>query len=102
MRLSQTKLLRVCFVLLCRYESGTLAYVWPLGRVTLSLHSPFLTNEALASAVLSDVSYPETPVIIEDLHLIGNDTVQPFRAAAKKRIRSAHSLLFFCFNFHAE
>ncbi|XP_073331011.1 toll-like receptor 2 [Pagrus major] len=72
---------------LTRYESGTLAYVWPLGCVTLSLHSPFLTNEALASAVLSDVSYPETPIVLEDLHLIGNDTVQPFKAAANKRVR---------------
>lgn len=50
--------------------------------------------------MLGDVSYPETPIIIEDLHIIGNDTVQPFRAAAKKRIRSGHfsSLLVFMQN----
>ncbi|XP_071315966.1 toll-like receptor 2 type-2 isoform X1 [Trachinotus anak] len=72
---------------LTRYESGALAYVWPLGHVSLSLHGPFLTNTALASAVLRDVSYPETPIILEDLHLIGNQSVQPLREAAKKRLR---------------
>ncbi|KAF1380924.1 hypothetical protein PFLUV_G00169120 [Perca fluviatilis] len=69
------------------YESGALGDVWPLGRVTLSLHGPFLTNTALASAVLADVTYPETPLILEDLHLIGNKSVQPFRASAKRRVR---------------
>lgn len=72
---------------LTRYESGTLADIWPLGRVTLSLHGPFLTNIALASAVLGDVSYPETPIILEDLHLIGNQSVQPFREVARRRVR---------------
>nr|AJP16420.1 toll-like receptor 2 [Larimichthys crocea] len=72
---------------LSRYEPGTLADVWPLGRVTLSLRSAFLTNTALARAVLEDVSYPETPIILEDLHLIGNESVQPLTAAAKRRIR---------------
>nr|AEB32453.1 toll-like receptor 2 [Epinephelus coioides] len=72
---------------LTRYESGTLAYVWPLGCVTLSLHSPFLTNTSLVSAVLRDVSYPETPLILEDIHLIGNLSVQPFRESARRRIR---------------
>ncbi|XP_074555442.1 toll-like receptor 2 [Halichoeres trimaculatus] len=71
-----------------RYESGALADIWPLGRVTLSLHGPFLTNKALASAVLADVSYPNTPLVLEDLHLIGNETVLPFKEAAKRRIRS--------------
>nr|AFZ81806.1 toll-like receptor 2 [Oplegnathus fasciatus] len=71
---------------LSRYESGTLADIWPLGCVTLSLHGPF-TNTALASAVLADVSYPETPIILEDLHLIGNQSVQPFREPARRRVR---------------
>ncbi|TDG99376.1 hypothetical protein EPR50_G00193710 [Perca flavescens] len=69
------------------YESGALGDVWPLGRVTLNLHGPFLTNTALASAVLADVTYPETPLILEDLHLIGNKSVQPFRVSAKRRVR---------------
>ncbi|XP_035849708.1 toll-like receptor 2 type-2 [Sander lucioperca] len=69
------------------YESGALGDVWPLGSVTLSLHGPFLTNTALASAVLADVTYPETPLILEDLHLIGNESVQPFRESAKRRVR---------------
>lgn len=73
---------------LYRYESGALADVWPLGRVTLSLHGPFLSKEALASAVLGDVSYPETPLILEDLHLIGNQSVQHLREAARRRVRS--------------
>ncbi|XP_054863466.1 toll-like receptor 2 isoform X1 [Amphiprion ocellaris] len=72
---------------LTRYESGTLADIWPLGRVTLSLHGPFLTNMPVASAVLGDVSYPETPITLEDLHLIGNWSVQPLRESARKRIR---------------
>ncbi|XP_060890016.1 toll-like receptor 2 type-2 isoform X1 [Labrus mixtus] len=71
-----------------RYESGALAAMWPLGRVTLSLHEPFLTNTALASAVLADVSYPNTPLVLEDLHLVGNDSVQSFKETAKRRIRS--------------
>ncbi|KAF0028941.1 hypothetical protein F2P81_018046 [Scophthalmus maximus] len=71
-----------------RYESGALAYVWPLGRVSLSLHGPFLRDVALASAVVGDVSYPETAVTLEDLHLIGNESVQPFRAAARRRVRN--------------
>nr|XP_046236027.1 toll-like receptor 2 isoform X2 [Scatophagus argus] len=70
-----------------RYESGTLADVWPLGRVTLSLHSPFLTNETLASDVLRDVSYPETPIILKDIHMTGNASVQPIREPAKRRVR---------------
>nr|XP_019968290.1 PREDICTED: toll-like receptor 2 [Paralichthys olivaceus] len=73
---------------LSRYESGALSYVWPLGCVTLSLHGPFLTNMALASAVLRDVSYPETPIVLEDLHLIGNQSTQPLRELAKRRVRN--------------
>ncbi|KAM7366627.1 hypothetical protein PAMP_016048 [Pampus punctatissimus] len=70
-----------------RYESGALANIWPLGRVTLSLHGPFLTDVSLASAVLNDVSYPETHIILEDLHLIQNQSVQPFLAIARRRVR---------------
>uniref|UniRef100_A0A667ZTC1 Toll-like receptor 2 n=1 Tax=Myripristis murdjan TaxID=586833 RepID=A0A667ZTC1_9TELE len=62
-----------------RYDAGTLAGIWPLGRVTLSLHGPFLNNTALASDLLGDVSYPETPMVLLDLHLIGNESIQPFR-----------------------
>ncbi|XP_021166235.2 toll-like receptor 2 isoform X1 [Fundulus heteroclitus] len=72
---------------LARYDSGTLGDIWPLGRVTLSLHGPFLTNVAVAAAVLADISYPETPITLEDLHLVGNQSVQPFRESAKRRIR---------------
>ncbi|XP_072232709.1 toll-like receptor 2 [Leuresthes tenuis] len=73
---------------LSSYDSGALADIWPLGRVTLSLHGPFLTNVPLASAVLADVSYPETSVILKDLHLIGNLSVQPLRESARGRVRS--------------
>ncbi|KAM6909017.1 toll-like receptor 2 type-2 [Xenentodon cancila] len=73
---------------LVRYQSGALADIWPLGRVTLSLHGPFLTNATLASAVLGDVSYPETPITLEDIHLIGNESAQGLKEAARKRIRS--------------
>ncbi|XP_072232518.1 toll-like receptor 2 type-2 [Leuresthes tenuis] len=72
---------------LSRYESGTLADIWPLGRVTLKLHGLFSTNETLASAVLADVSYPETPIILEDLHLIGSQSLQPLRESARRRVR---------------
>ncbi|XP_032373776.1 toll-like receptor 2 [Etheostoma spectabile] len=72
---------------LTSYESGALGDVWPLGRVTLSLHGPFLKNTTLASAVLADVTYPETPLVLEDLHLIGNESVQPFRESARRRVR---------------
>ncbi|MEQ2178597.1 hypothetical protein GOODEAATRI_015691 [Goodea atripinnis] len=57
---------------LARYDSGTLGDIWPLGHVTLSLHGPFLTNVTLAAAVLADISYPETQITLEDLHLVGN------------------------------
>ncbi|KAM9425167.1 toll-like receptor 2 type-2 [Pholidichthys leucotaenia] len=73
---------------LTRYQSGTFGNIWPLGRVTLSLHGPFLNNSNLASAVLGDVSYPDTPLTLEDLHLTREDSVQPFRAVARKRLRS--------------
>ncbi|CAJ1048266.1 LOW QUALITY PROTEIN: toll-like receptor 2 type-2 [Xyrichtys novacula] len=71
-----------------RYESGALADIWPLGHVTLSLHGPFLTNAALASAVLADVSYPHTPLVLEDLYWMGNESARPLKETAKKRIRS--------------
>ncbi|KAM4611823.1 toll-like receptor 2 [Polymixia lowei] len=71
-----------------RYERGALADIWPLGRVSLSLHGCFLASPALASAVLGDVSYPETPMVLSDLHLIGNESVQPFRETARRRVRS--------------
>lgn len=84
----------------CRYESGTLADIWPLGRVTLSLHGPFLTNKTFVSDMLVDVLYPETPIILHDLHLIGNESIQHFKAAAGKRprsgIRRLNKQTFFC------
>lgn len=76
-----------CF---CSYDAGTLAHIWPLGHVTLSLHGPFLTNVTLAGAMIDDVSYPETPIILKDIHLIGVQSVQPFSKAAKRRIRYGH------------
>ncbi|MED6291833.1 hypothetical protein CHARACLAT_027702, partial [Characodon lateralis] len=69
------------------YDSGTLGDIWPLGHVTLSLHGPFQTNVTLAAAVLADISYPETQISLEDLHLVGNQSVGPFRESAKRRIR---------------
>uniref|UniRef100_A0A672HJQ6 Toll-like receptor 2 n=1 Tax=Salarias fasciatus TaxID=181472 RepID=A0A672HJQ6_SALFA len=72
---------------LARYESGAFADIWPLGEVTLKLHGPFLANPALAAAVLADVTYPETHVTLEDLHLIQNRSIQPFTKAATRRIR---------------
>ncbi|KAM6909413.1 toll-like receptor 2 [Xenentodon cancila] len=72
---------------LVRYQSGALASIWPLGHVTLKLHGPFLTDVALGSAVLSDVSYPETPITLEDIHLIKNESVQGLKEAARKRVR---------------
>ncbi|KAL6118223.1 tlr2 [Pungitius sinensis] len=72
---------------LTRYETGALGYVWPLDRVTLSLRGPFLKNTALASAVLGDVSYPETQLVLEDLHVMRNQSVQPFRETASRRVR---------------
>ncbi|XP_024144571.1 toll-like receptor 2 [Oryzias melastigma] len=72
---------------LISYEPGALSFIWPLGQVTLSLRGPLLTNTALASAVLGDVSYPETPLTLEDFHLIGSQSAQAFRSSAQKRIR---------------
>ncbi|XP_076019311.1 toll-like receptor 2 [Genypterus blacodes] len=71
-----------------KYDVGTLADVWPLGCVTLSLHGPFLTNVPLASTVLNDVSYPETPMVLLDIHLIHNDSVHPFTETTRRRVRS--------------
>ncbi|XP_056882760.1 toll-like receptor 2 [Takifugu flavidus] len=70
-----------------RYESGALATIWPLGRVILSLHGPFLTNDDVASTMLGDVSYPETPMILRDLNLTWIQSVHNLRAAARRRIR---------------
>ncbi|XP_062301242.1 toll-like receptor 2 [Scomber scombrus] len=72
---------------LTRYESGALAYIWPLGRVTLSLHNPFLTNQTLASSVLNDISYPETQMVFEDIHLIYHDSAEPFEVISRRRVR---------------
>lgn len=76
-----------CF---CSYDAGTLAHIWPLGHVTLSLHGPFLTNVTLAGSMIDDVSYPETPIILKDINLNGVQSVQPFSKAAKRRIRYGH------------
>uniref|UniRef100_A0A3B5LQZ9 Toll-like receptor 2 n=1 Tax=Xiphophorus couchianus TaxID=32473 RepID=A0A3B5LQZ9_9TELE len=62
-----------------RYDAGTFGDIWPLGHVTLSLHGPFLTNPALAAAMLNDVSYPETQLTLSDLRLAHNVSVQPFK-----------------------
>ncbi|CAN9509364.1 unnamed protein product [Ophioblennius macclurei] len=70
-----------------RYESGALSDIWPLGQVTLKLHGPLSANPALVSAMLADVSYPETHVTLEDLHLIQNLSVQPIAEVAKRRTR---------------
>nr|XP_040038622.1 toll-like receptor 2 [Gasterosteus aculeatus aculeatus] len=72
---------------LTRYEAGALAYVWPLDRVTLRLRGPFLGNTSLASAVLGDVSYPETQLVLEDLNVMRNRSAQPFRETASRRVR---------------
>lgn len=73
---------------LVRYEPGALADIWPLGGVTLSLHRPFLTNKSLASAVLADVSYPNTPLVLEDLDMNHKGSELPLKECAKRRIRS--------------
>lgn len=80
-----------------RYESGTLADIWPLGQVSLSLRQPFLTNIDLATTVLHDVLYPETPITLEDIHLVGNLFIPPISEITKKRVRSVHKLHFFFF-----
>lgn len=74
----------------CSYDAGTLAHIWPLDHVTLSLHGPFLTNVTLAGSMIDDVSYPETPIILKDINLNGVQSVQPFSKAAKRRIRYGH------------
>lgn len=86
----------------CRYEAGALAYVWPLDRVTLRLRGPFLGNTSLASAVLGDVSYPETQLVLEDLNVMRNRSAQPFRETASRRVRSVPSASFFASCAHAE
>lgn len=71
----------------CRYETGALAGIWPLGGVVLGLHGPFLADQDMASTVLGDVSYPETPLVLRDLNLTLDQSVRPLRAAARSRIR---------------
>ncbi|XP_075307393.1 toll-like receptor 2 type-2 [Odontesthes bonariensis] len=72
---------------LSSYESGALADIWPLGRVTLSIQGPFITNVTLASAVLADVSYPETSIILKDLHLIRKQSLLPIKESTRRRVR---------------
>lgn len=76
-----------------RYESGTLGDIWPLGRVTLNLHGPLMTNDTFVSDLLADVLYPETPIVFQDLHLIGNESIQHLRAVAGRRARSGKKTL---------
>ncbi|KAM9717469.1 LOW QUALITY PROTEIN: toll-like receptor 2 [Menidia menidia] len=73
---------------LSRYERGALGNVFPLGRVALSLRGPFSADPPLASAVLHDVAYPETPVTLRDLHLVTNQSVRPIELLAQRRTRS--------------
>lgn len=75
----------------CRYEPGALAAIWPLGGVILSLHGPFLTDDTIASTMVGDVSYPETPMVLQDLNLNWNQSVHNLRVAARRRIRSEFS-----------
>ncbi|XP_055012389.1 toll-like receptor 2 isoform X2 [Boleophthalmus pectinirostris] len=69
-----------------RYDSGALAQIWPLDHVTLGLHSPFLLNQTLASAVLHDVSYPQTHLTLDNISMSTNLSVLPFREVAQKRV----------------
>uniref|UniRef100_A0A3B3ZSU8 Toll-like receptor 2 n=1 Tax=Periophthalmus magnuspinnatus TaxID=409849 RepID=A0A3B3ZSU8_9GOBI len=70
-----------------RYDSGALAQIWPLDHVTLSLRSPFALNQTLASALLHDVSDPQTHLTLENLNLSSNRSVLPLREAAQRRVR---------------
>lgn len=72
---------------LLRYDAGALANIWPLGAVLLKLHGPFEANFGVASALLADVSNPDTQVTLEDLHLAGKPSVQALAEAAGRRIR---------------
>ncbi|XP_041634664.1 toll-like receptor 2 type-2 [Cheilinus undulatus] len=71
-----------------RYESGALAGIWPLGHVTLSLQGPVSTDRALASAVLADVAYSNTPIVVQEVYLVGTGSVEPLTELTKRRIRS--------------
>ncbi|RVE60800.1 hypothetical protein OJAV_G00184990 [Oryzias javanicus] len=72
---------------LSRYESGTLAKIWPLVRLTLNLQRPLLTDLALVSAVLNDVLNPETHLTLEDVHMTSNTAIQVFRDTNINRTR---------------
>ncbi|XP_028998782.2 toll-like receptor 2 [Betta splendens] len=69
------------------YESETLADIWPLGRVSLSLREAFVTDIALASAVLRDLSHPETPVTLQDIQFNTNLSFQPIKEMCDRRVR---------------
>ncbi|KAK7909485.1 hypothetical protein WMY93_014169 [Mugilogobius chulae] len=80
---------------LTRYESGALAQIWPLDHVTVSLHSMFVSNQSLASAVLQDVSRPDTRLTLENLYLNDNRSVLPLKVVAQKRVRHFSAQNFF-------
>ncbi|CAL8241242.1 unnamed protein product [Merluccius merluccius] len=71
-----------------RYEPGSLAYIWPLGRVLVNLRGPFLTQLDLAASLLWDVSYPETQLVLSDLILTTSQSVRPFSQTTLRRVRS--------------
>ncbi|KAM6949261.1 toll-like receptor 2 [Aplochiton taeniatus] len=78
-----------------RYEAGSLGSIWPLAGVSLSLHDPFLYDTKMVSAILQDVTYPETPMVLQDVHLTSDEAMQPFRVTCSKRLRQDPGSLTF-------
>ncbi|CAL9694839.1 unnamed protein product [Knipowitschia caucasica] len=70
-----------------RYDPGALSQIWPLDHVTLSLRSLFLMDQTLVSALIRDVSHPETEVTLENIYLKDNRSALPLRELAQGRVR---------------
>ncbi|XP_051993533.1 toll-like receptor 2 type-2 [Xyrauchen texanus] len=61
------------------YENGSFRAAQPIGLVSMSLQGLFQKDPELVSKILRDVSHPETMLIIKDVILRTNTSVEPFK-----------------------
>lgn len=60
------------------YTKGSLSQIRPIQYVTLSLNGPFLENNPLVKAVLSDVVYPSTILTFSNTLFLKENQMAPF------------------------
>uniref|UniRef100_A0A8C9X9Y8 Toll-like receptor 2 n=1 Tax=Sander lucioperca TaxID=283035 RepID=A0A8C9X9Y8_SANLU len=73
------------------YAEGSLRQIEPIKYVTLGLNGPFLRNQALVGAILSDVAHPNTTLTFADTWFSAKYQMFPFKVT---RDRGTTSVIF--------